>query len=64
MPPPTAERGRVADASIERFAVYSNEELAGLLSQLERGHDARLSDLLAQIRAELERRGRHQRKTG
>lgn len=48
----------MADASIERFAAYSNEELAGLLSQLERGNDDRLHSLLDQIRRELERRRR------
>jgi hypothetical protein len=50
----------VADASIERFAGYSNEELARLLAQLERGHDDRLLNLLVQIREELERRRRLQ----
>jgi hypothetical protein len=44
-------------ASIERFAEYSEDELARLLAELERGRDDRLSDLLAAIRVELDRRG-------
>ena len=43
-------------ASIERFADYSDDELARLLADLGRGHDDRLSNLLAEIRAELARR--------
>jgi hypothetical protein len=43
-------------ASIKRFAEYSDDELARLLAALERGRDERLSNLLAEIRAELERR--------
>jgi hypothetical protein len=46
----------VSDTSIERFADYSDEELAGLLSELERAHDARLVRLIAAIKGELERR--------
>jgi hypothetical protein len=48
----------VTDESIERFAEYSNEELAGLLAELERAHDERLLGLIAAIRVELERRRR------
>jgi hypothetical protein len=46
----------VSDASIERFADYSDDELGRLLAELERGRDDRLARLLAEIRAELERR--------
>jgi hypothetical protein len=48
----------VTDESIERFAEYSSEELAGLLAELERAHDERLLGLIAAIRVELERRRR------
>jgi hypothetical protein len=48
----------VRDESIERFADYSNEELAGLLAELERARDDRLLGLIAAIRVELERRRR------
>lgn len=41
---------------ITRFADYSNEELSGLLTELERGDDKRLLGLIAEIKAELERR--------
>ena len=46
----------VTGDSIERFADYSNEELAGLLVEVERTGDERLIGLIAAIRAELERR--------
>ena len=46
----------MGDASIERFATYSNDELTDMHAQLERAHDERLEDLIAAIRAELERR--------
>jgi hypothetical protein len=48
----------VDDVSIERFAEYSDDELARLLADLERGRDDRLSNLLTAIRVELERRCR------
>jgi hypothetical protein len=46
----------VGEESIERFADYSDEELARLLAELERGDDERLRRLIAEIRAELARR--------
>jgi hypothetical protein len=46
----------VTDASIERFAEYSDDELAWLLADLRRGNDDRLGHLIAQIVKELERR--------
>jgi len=48
----------VTGDSIKRFAEYSNQELAGLLHELERGHDDRLLHLIEAIRGELERRRR------
>ena len=42
--------------SIKRFAEYSNDDLARLLAELERGNDERLQHLLAELRAELARR--------
>jgi hypothetical protein len=48
----------VTGDSIKRFADYSSEELARLLSDLERGNDDRLLRLLAELRAELGRRQR------
>jgi hypothetical protein len=49
----------VSNASIERFADYSDDELLRLLAELERGRDERLARLLAEIRTELERRAAH-----
>jgi hypothetical protein len=46
----------VTDERITRFADYSDEELARLLAELERGDDDRLVRLISEIRAELERR--------
>jgi hypothetical protein len=46
----------VTEDRITRFADYSNEELSGLLAELERGDDNRLLGLIAEIKAELERR--------
>lgn len=46
--------------SIKRFAGYSSDELARLLSELERGQDDRLQQLLAEIRAELARRNQRE----
>ena len=54
--PPVAERSCVSNASIERFADYSDDELARLLAELERGGDVRLARLLVELRSELERR--------
>jgi hypothetical protein len=41
---------------IKRFADYSDEELAGLLRELERGDDDRLARLISELRAEIGRR--------
>jgi hypothetical protein len=49
----------VSDASIEPFAVYSDAELAGLLSDLERGEEEPLQRLLPEIRIERARRREH-----
>jgi hypothetical protein len=46
----------VADPSIQRFAEYSDDELAWLLADLRRGNDDRLERLIAEIVKELERR--------
>ena len=46
--------------SIKRFAEYSSDELARLLSELERGQDDRLRHLLAELRAELARRNKRE----
>jgi hypothetical protein len=46
----------VTDASIQRFAEYSDDELAWLLADLRRGNDDRLERLIAEIVKELERR--------
>jgi hypothetical protein len=46
----------VTDASIDRFADYSDDELGWLLADLQRSNDDRLNGLLAAIRKELERR--------
>jgi hypothetical protein len=46
----------VTEDPIMRFADYSNPELSWLLAELERGDDDRLLGLIAEIKAELERR--------
>jgi hypothetical protein len=46
----------VTDASIDRFADYSDDELGWLLADLQRGNDERLKGLVAAIIKEIERR--------
>ncbi len=46
----------MTDASIDRFADYSDDELGWLLADLQRGNDERLKGLVAAIIKEIERR--------